>query len=127
LQAGIAARHCTARDYESTDWFQILSLYDRLLEFDGSPVVALNRAVALAEVRGPQTGLDAVNAIALAPSLQDYYLFHAVRGELEAQLDHFPAAAGHFRRALELAEMKSEQVFLAKKLQACEPVLAGAL
>ena len=127
LQAGIAACHCTARDYESTDWLQILSLYDRLLAFDRSPVVALNRAVALAEVSGPQAGLDAVNAIAPAPSLQDYYLFHAVRGELEAQLDRFPAAAGHFRKALELAKIKSEQAFLAKKLQACDPVLAGAL
>ena len=127
LQAGIAACHCTAKDYQSTDWLQILSLYDRLLAFDGSPVVALNRAVALAEMSGPQAGLDAVNAIAPAPSLQDYYLFHAVRGELEAQLDHFPAAADHFRKALELEEIKSEQSFLAKKLHACEPVLAGAL
>ncbi len=58
LQAGIAACHCAAKDYASTDWRQILSLYDRLLEFDDSPVVALNRAVALAEVRGPQAGIE---------------------------------------------------------------------
>lgn len=126
LQAGIAACHGRARDYQSTDWLHILSLYDRLLEFDGSPVVALNRAVALAEVRGPQAGLNALEAIAPASSLQDYYLLHAVRGELEAQLDRLPAAAGHFRKALALAEIKSEQAFLAKQLQACQPVLAEA-
>jgi RNA polymerase sigma-70 factor (ECF subfamily) len=124
LQAGVAACHCTAKDYESTDWPGILSLYDRLMEFDGSPVVALNRAVALAEVRGPQAGIDAVHAIKNRESLDSYYLFHAVLGEFESQLNHLPAAAEHFRRALELAQIKSEQVFLAKRLQACEPALA---
>ena len=64
LQAGIAACHCMAKDYASTDWPQILSLYDRLMEFDDSPVVAFNRAVALAEVRGsPGRASNAVRAI----------------------------------------------------------------
>ena len=75
LQAGIAACHCAAKDYESTDWPQILSLYDRLVEFDDSPIVALNRAVAVANVHGPQAGLDAVAAIADADKLKSYYLF----------------------------------------------------
>lgn len=123
LQAGVAACHCGARDYESTDWPQILSLYDRLLAFDGSPVVALNRAVALAEVRGPQAGINAVNAIKDRESLDSYHLFHAVLGEFESQLNHLPAAADHFRKALELAQIKSEQVFLTKRLQACEPAM----
>jgi len=123
LQAGISACHCTAKDYESTDWPGILSLYDRLLEFDGSPIVALNRAVALAEVDGPQAGIDAVHAIENRQSLTSYYLFHAVLGEFESQMNRLPAAAGHFRKALELAEIKSEQVFLAARLQACQPVL----
>jgi RNA polymerase sigma-70 factor (ECF subfamily) len=74
LQAGIAACHCAAPDYASTDWRQILSLYDRLLALDDSPVVALNRAVALAEVRGPQAGMDAVKAMANLKSLESYYL-----------------------------------------------------
>ena len=119
LQAGIAACHCTAKDYASTDWRQILSLYDRLLEFDASPVVALNRAVALAEVRGPQAGIETVLAIEDLKSLQSYYLFHAVLGDFEWQLNHLPIAAAHFQKALELAEIKSEQVFLAKRLQEC--------
>jgi RNA polymerase sigma factor (sigma-70 family) len=119
LQAGIAACHCAAKDYESTDWRQILSLYDGLMEFDDSPVVALNRTVALAEVNGPQAGIDAINAIQNLQSLQSYYLLHAVLGEFELRLNHARIAAGHFQKALKLAEIKSEQAFLAKRLQAC--------
>lgn len=120
LQAGIAACHCAAGDYASTNWPQIVELYDRLVEFDDSPVVALNRAVALAEVHGPQAGIEAVNAIQNLQSLESYYLLHAVLGEFEARLNHPHAAASHFRKALQLAEIKSEQAFLAKRLEACE-------
>jgi RNA polymerase sigma factor (sigma-70 family) len=119
LQAGIAACHCTAKDYESTDWRQILSLYDRLTEFDQSPVVALNRAVAFAKVHGPQAGIAAVAAIRSSQTLKSYYLLYAVLGEFEAQLDHKKAAAEHFRRSFELAETKSERAFLLKRLQSC--------
>lgn len=120
LQAGIAAVHCAAADYAATDWPQILELYDRLVEFDDSPVVALNRAVAVAEVHGPQSGIEAVNAIQNLQSLEAYYLLHAVLGEFELRLNHARAAASHFRKALQLAEIKSEQVFLAKRLSVCE-------
>ena len=126
LQAGMAACHCMARDYESTDWPQILSFYDRLLEFDGSPVVALNRAVALAKVDGPQAGIDAVHAIKGRESLDSYHLFHAVLGEFEWQLNHLLAAADHFKKASELAQIKSEQEFLEKRMQDCEPVFVSA-
>lgn len=119
LQAGIAACHCAAPDYASTNWPQILELYDRLVEFDESPVAALNRAVALAEVHGPQAGIEAVDAIHNLQSLESYYLLHAVLGEFESRLNHTRAAAVHFRKALQLAEIKSEQVFLTKRLQAC--------
>jgi predicted RNA polymerase sigma factor len=122
LQAGIAACHCTAKDYESTDWRQILSLYDRLTEFDQSPVVALNRAVAFAKVRGPQAGIAAVAAIRSSQTLKSYYLLYAVLGEFESQLDHKKAAAEHFRRSFELAETKSERAFLLKRLQSCEQI-----
>jgi RNA polymerase sigma factor (sigma-70 family) len=120
LQAGIAACHCAARDYAATDWPHILELYDRLIEFDDSPVVALNRAVALAEIQGPQAGIEAVGAIQNLQSLESYYLLHAVLGEFEIRLNHLRAAAGHFRKALQLAEIKSEQTFLAKRLRECE-------
>ncbi len=126
LQAGIAACHCAAQDYASTDWPQILQLYNRLIEFDDSPVVALNRAVAVAEVNGPQAGIEAVGAIQNPQSLESYYLLYAVLGEFESRLDHSEAAAGHFRKSLQLAEIKSEQMFLSKRLQACEEQMRGS-
>lgn len=120
LEAGIAACHCVARDYTATDWRQILTLYDGLAGFDDSPVVALNRAIAVAELRGPEAGIDAVRAIPNLASLDSYYLLHAVLGELELRLDRGPAAAAHFQRSLQLAELKSEQAFLAGRIQACQ-------
>jgi predicted RNA polymerase sigma factor len=120
LQAGIAACHCAASDYESTDWPKILSLYDRLLELDDSPVIALNRAVAVANVHGPQAGIEAVETIENGSQLNSYYLLYAVLGEFEKQLDHFQAAIDNFRKALELTELTSEQLFLSKRLQDSE-------
>ena len=117
LQAGIAACHCAAEDYASTDWRHILSLYDGLVRVDDSPVVALNRAVAVANVHGAEAGIEAVAAIRNRAKLDSYYLLYAVMGEFESQLNHCDTAAAHFRRALELAETKSERQFLAKKLK----------
>lgn len=123
LQAGIAACHCAAKDYQSTDWPQILSLYDRLVEFDDSPVIALNRAVAVERVRGPKAGLEALVPIQDRPELSSYYLFYAVQGEFEAKLNHHKIAAGHFRKSLELAQTESERTFLSKRLRTCEEQL----
>jgi RNA polymerase sigma-70 factor (ECF subfamily) len=122
LQAGIAACHATAITYESTDWAKILSLYDRLIEFDDSPVVALNRAVAVASVHGPGAGLQTVRGIRDRQKLDAYYLFYAVIGELEMRLNNHEAAAQEFRKAFELAETKSERAFLLKRLQRCADV-----
>ncbi|HTD67983.1 MAG TPA: sigma-70 family RNA polymerase sigma factor [Candidatus Limnocylindria bacterium] len=123
LQAGIAACHCAAKDYESTDWPYILSLYDRLVEFDDSPVAALNRAIVIANVHGPRAGLEAVAAIQNREKLNSYYLLYAVLGELEAQSNDPLAAAGYFKKSLQLAETKSEQLFLTQRFQACEELL----
>jgi RNA polymerase sigma factor (sigma-70 family) len=120
LEAGIAACHCAAGDYASTDWRQILELYDRLIDLNDSPVVALNRAVALAEVHGPQAGIDAVQEIQNLQSLESYHLLYAVLGEFELRLNHSQAAAANFQKSLRLAEIKSEQVFLSKQLQNCQ-------
>ena len=117
LQAGIAACHCAAPDYESTDWPHILSLYNGLIEIDDSPVVALNRAVAVANVRGTEAGIEAVEAIRNRAKLDTYYLLYAVLGEFEVQLNRGENAAAYFRQALELADTKSERQFLAKKLK----------
>lgn len=119
LQAGIAAVHSAAADYAATDWAQILELYDRLLWYDHSPLVALNRAVALAELHGPEAGLAAVAALPDLPVLKSYYLLHAVLGELEFRRGQFRVAAAHFNTAVQLAELKSEQMFLTRRLQAC--------
>jgi RNA polymerase sigma factor (sigma-70 family) len=120
LQSGIAACHCIAKDHASTDWSRILALYDLLLERDRSPVVALNRAVAVAEVHGAQAGLDDLNKIPDLETLEDYHLLHAVRGEFEARMNHRDAAAAHFRKAMQLAEGKPEHEFLARRLESCE-------
>jgi len=119
LQAGIAACHCAAKDYESTDWQEILSLYDRLIEFDQSPVVALNRAVAIANVHGPKAGLQAVRQVGDLNKLSSYYLLYAVLGEFQMRSGNLKAAAEEFRKSFELAETKSERAFLLKRLQAC--------
>ncbi len=116
LQACISACHCMARDYQSTDWGQIVSLYDQLAHLDDSPVVALNRAVAIAQVHGPKAGMEAINAMRNRESLNSYYLLHSVLGEFEAGLNNFSAAANHLRKALQLTQMKSEQALLTKRL-----------
>jgi RNA polymerase sigma-70 factor (ECF subfamily) len=119
LQAGIAACHCAAKDYQATDWQKILSFYDRLVEFDQSPVVALNRAVVIANIRGPKAGLQAVRGVPSISKLRSYYLLYAVLGELEMRSGNLQAAAEEFRKSFELAETKSERAFLLKRLQSC--------
>src|SRR5690606_517334 len=97
LQAGIAALHCTAADYASTDWRAILRHYDELQRIKPSPVVALNRAVAVAHVHGARAGLEAIAAIPQRAKLESHYLLHAVAGELHWQLQDHAAAAASFR------------------------------
>lgn len=114
LQAGIAAVHCTARDYASTNWELIVRHYDQLNRLKPSPVVELNRAVALAHVAGPQAGLDAIAAIPQRDRLETHYLMHAVIGELHWRLKNGRAAAESFRRALALAHVGPEQDHLSR-------------
>ncbi|HEY5704764.1 MAG TPA: sigma-70 family RNA polymerase sigma factor [Terrimicrobiaceae bacterium] len=128
LQAGIAACHCVARNFEDTDWPQILSLYDRLVEQDDSPVVALNRAVAVANTRGTAAGIAAIKSIRNCKELKSYYLLYAVLGEFEARLGRPRSAASYFRQALEQTEITSEQQFLSKRVRECETAsLSGSL
>jgi len=117
LQAGIAATHCTAADYASTDWGRILRHYDELSRLKPSPIVALNRAVVVAHLHGPQAGLDAIARIPQRDRLESHYLLHAVTGELHWQLKDERAAAGSFRRALALAHVGPEQAYLARMLE----------
>jgi RNA polymerase sigma factor (sigma-70 family) len=117
LQAGIAALHCTAPDYAATDWARILQYYNELNRIKPSPIVELNRAVALAHVKGPQAGLDAIAAIAQRDRLESHYLLYAVIGELNWRLKNERAAAESFRRALELAHVGPEQAWLARQVE----------
>lgn len=127
LQAGISACHCAAKDHASTDWPQILSLYDRLLEFDDSPVIALNRAVAIANVHGPQAGLDAVAAIPGREKLENYYLLYAVSGEFASQLNDHQTAAAHFQKSIKHAELPSEKTFLQQRLKECHAQIRSGM
>ena len=117
LQAGIAALHCIAPSYAATDWKRILYLYDALAALDDSPVVALNRAVAVAQVHGPEAGSRAVEKIRDRAALANYHLLHAVLAEFEFQRGNRPAAIEHGRKALELAEQASERAHLARRLE----------
>ncbi|HEX2100506.1 MAG TPA: sigma-70 family RNA polymerase sigma factor, partial [Candidatus Synoicihabitans sp.] len=117
LQAGIAACHAMANDFASTDWPRILRHYDALLQLKPSPLIALNRAVALAQVHGAQAGLDAVAAIPDRARLEAHYLLHAVVGELQLRLRNQSAAAVSFRRALQLAQVGPEQLYLTRQLE----------
>lgn len=116
LQAGIAACHCTAADYASTDWPRILRHYDELQRMKPSPIVALNRAVAVAHVHGAQAGLEAVDAIPQRERLESHYLLHAVTGELQWRMKNHRAAAESFRQALKLAHVGPEQLYLTRML-----------
>jgi len=117
LQAGIAACHCTAADHASTNWARILRHYDELYRMKPSPVVALNRAVAVAYLHGPQAGLEAVAAIPQRDRLESHYLLHAVVGELHWRLKNHAAAADSFRRALQLAHVGPEQLYLTRMME----------
>ena len=112
LQAAIAAVHDEAATPDATDWPQILGLYEVLLRLDPSPVVALNRAVALAEVAGPGPGLAALDALGGDPAMGEYRFFHAARADLLRRLGRWGEAVEAYRRALDLATSAPERTFL---------------
>jgi RNA polymerase sigma-70 factor (ECF subfamily) len=117
LQAAIAAVHCQARRAEDTDWPQIVRLYDRLEEIQPSPVVSLNRAVAVAMSEGPQRGLELIDELSESGDLDDYHLLHAARADLLRRLGAKAEAAVSYTRALALATNESERRFLERRLR----------
>jgi RNA polymerase sigma-70 factor (ECF subfamily) len=114
LQAAIADAHASAASAEETDWEAIVALYDVLARLAPTPVVALNRAVAIAMLRGPADGLALIDE--LAPALDGYHLLHSTRAELLRRLGSADDAARAYRRALELAPREAERDFLAGRL-----------
>lgn len=117
LQAAIAAVHAEARDAGSTDWRQIVGLYDVLLRTDPSPVIELNRAAAVGMSDGPEAGLALIDAILVRGDLTDYHLAHAARGDLCRRLGRIEEAIGSYETALELVTQEPERRFLTRRLE----------
>ena len=118
LQAAIAACHARARTAEETDWTRIVALYDALAQLIPSPVVELNRAVALGMAFGPAAGLEVVDGLTGDPSLAGYHLLPSVRGDLLAKLGRFEEARAELARAAELTQNARERELLHKKREA---------
>jgi len=120
LQAAIAACHARARTPAETDWERIVALYDALAQIAPSPVVELNRGVAVAMAFGPAAGLDLVDALTAEPSLQGYHLLPSVRGDLLSKLGRFDEARAEFERAASLTRNTRERDLLLARAAACE-------
>jgi RNA polymerase sigma-70 factor (ECF subfamily) len=119
LQAAIAACHARARTAAETDWIRIAALYDALSQLAPSPVVELNRAVALTMAFGPQAGLELVDTLLEEPSLQGYHLLPSVRGDLLARLGRYAEAHAEFTRAVSLTRNERERQLLRARAAAC--------
>jgi RNA polymerase sigma-70 factor (ECF subfamily) len=117
LQAAIAAQHCRAARAEETDWPGIVRLYDLLERVQPSPVVSLNRAVAVAMAEGPRPGLAIIDELAASGDLDGYHLLHAARADLLRRLGSLADAARSYARALELVTNDSERRFLERRLR----------
>jgi RNA polymerase sigma-70 factor, ECF subfamily len=116
LQAAIAAVHAEASDPSATDWRQIVGLYDLLLQVNPSPVVELNRAVAVAMRDGPEAGLAIIDGILAAGDLTDYHLAHSARADFSRRLGRIDDARASYQRALQLTQLEPERRFLEGRL-----------
>jgi predicted RNA polymerase sigma factor len=119
LQASIAACHARARTPEETDWTHIVKLYETLAQIAPSPVVELNRAVAVAMASGPAAGLELVDALAADRSLENYHLLPSVRGELLKKLCRLEEARAEFERAASLTRNARERELLLQRARTC--------
>jgi len=119
LQGAIAACHARARTPEETDWHQIVTLYSALAKLAPSPVVELNRAVAVSMAFGPASGLELVEALTAEPALEHYHLLPSVRGDLLKKLNRFVEARAEFERAASLTRNARERELLLKRAREC--------
>jgi RNA polymerase sigma-70 factor, ECF subfamily len=117
LEAAIAAEHCKAARAQDTDWAQIVRLYDALAELLPSPVVSLNRAVAIAMAKGPLPALELIDELATSGELDDYHLLHAARADMLRRLGSNDEAAASYESALKLATNDGERRFLERRLR----------
>jgi RNA polymerase sigma-70 factor (ECF subfamily) len=116
LQAAIAAIHADAPNPAATDWAQIVALYDLLAQAEPSPVIELNRAVAVAMRDGPAAGLELIDSLLARGELADYHLAHSARADLCRRLQRTTEARASYQRALELARQEPERRFLERRL-----------
>ena len=123
IQAAIAACHARARGADETDWKQIVALYDALVEITRSPVVELNRAVAVSKAFGPDQALELVDALLTEPALSSYHLLPSVRGDLLERLGRRDEARAEFERAASMAQNSRERTLLLDRARACERAL----
>ncbi|HKA64779.1 MAG TPA: DUF6596 domain-containing protein, partial [Methyloceanibacter sp.] len=119
LQASVAACHARAHTPEETDWATIVGLYGKLAEITPSPIVELNRAVALAMLFGPEAGLEVVDALTAEPALKTYHLLPSVRGDLLRKLGRLDEARAEFERAASLTQNERERKLLLDRAVAC--------
>jgi RNA polymerase sigma-70 factor (ECF subfamily) len=119
IEAAIASLHCAASTYEETDWKKIVELYDMLYRFKSTPIVALNRAVAVGKALGPEEGLAALNKMPDSTKLRDYPFYPAAQGEFHLLAGQLTEARKQFEKALKLARSQSEANFFERKLAAC--------
>jgi predicted RNA polymerase sigma factor len=119
LQAAITACHARARSPEETDWERIVALYDALAQLVPTPVVELNRAVAIGMAFGPEAGLELIDELTSEPSLKTYHLLPTVRGDLLAKLGRNREARAEFERAAALTRNERERELLLKRAAAC--------
>ena len=120
LQAAIAAEHCRAQRAEDTNWPAIVRFYDLLVRVQPSPIVSLNRAVAIAMVEGPARALELIDELAAGGELDNYHLLHAARADLYRRDGLRAEAGGSYKRALELVTNESERRFLERRLSEVE-------
>jgi RNA polymerase sigma-70 factor (ECF subfamily) len=117
LQAAIAAVHAEAESVAATDWRQIVALYDRLLGIQPSPVVELNRAVAIAMRDGPEAGLTQIDAVLEHGELANYYLAHSARADMYRRLGRTAEARASYEKALALTQQEPERQFLQERIR----------
>ena len=118
IEAAIAYEHCTAPNFEQTNWQRILELYEWLCRVAYSPIAALNKTVAILQVYGPQQALEAFNDLAPEKAIQSYYLYHSLLGELYAQLGRKNEAQQSFTKAIQLTGSEAEKKVLRNKIPA---------
>jgi len=124
ILASISSYHCSAPNYQLTDWKSILFLYDRLLEIDNSPVVLLNRAVAISKANGTEDALTEMEKLKTVPELKKYHLFYSIQAQFYIDMNLFKEAIPILETAIELAPLASEKELLQKRLAYCAKIIS---